>query len=324
MGRFCHLRTVYILSIEEHRENYMDTNPKGLQMEAHQTFPTPPHFDHVFVTVDEDTFNAIQACEFLSSSTFGRYVVRESESSLIGRYRPIRIFGRSTLVEVFLNKFGDGEFESVNAGLVLSFDYPGEALAARQRLSSNDIAYRGEVIRRTFPGEADPIPWYLSTRPDMGAGSSLALFLSEIDTDYWARIGAPLGSDGRQDPAAHYEAALRRPHGPEYLMRDIVEVSYRLRPARTARVVSVLTAVGYEAHKDGSVVLLSGPDSDIRLHSDESAPEGLLGVKIKLTNATSPSVRRFDFGSTSSLTLPANEDGDRFAVWSFVPKSRSA
>ncbi len=71
--------------------------------------------------VNEETFNAIQDCRFLADGQLGRFFVRESESSLLGRYKPIRIFGKNTLIEIFLDKFEHGEFDNVNSGVVVSF-----------------------------------------------------------------------------------------------------------------------------------------------------------------------------------------------------------
>lgn len=291
-------------------------------MDTAQPFPTPPNFDHVFVVVSAETFNAIQDCRFLADGQLGRFFVRESESSLLGRYKPIRIFGKNTLIEIFQDKFGDGEFVDVNSGVVVSFDYPGEALTARQRLTDRGIEFRGGVITRMLPNEPDPIAWYLSTRPDTGPRSPLALFLSEMDTAYLKRIGVRLGEDGQQNRSAHFEAVLRSPHPAELLMQDVVAVTLRLHADRVRRVVNVLTAVGYDQSSDGQTVRLRGPDGEVRLQSDDSAVEGALELEIKLARPAPEPGLRFDFGSASSLVLsPGGADDDR-AIWSFVPRAR--
>jgi hypothetical protein len=156
----------------------------------------------------------------------------------------------------------------------------------------------------------------------MGPASALALFLSEMDPGYLARIGARRGEDGRQDRAAHFEAVLRSPHPPALLMEDVVGVTLRLHADRVNRVVKVLTALGYEKSSAGQTVHLRGPDGDIELRSDDSAVEGVLELKVKLARPAPQPGRRFDFTSASSLVLSPRGENDDHAIWSFVPHRR--
>ncbi|MDB4975916.1 MAG: hypothetical protein JWN48_4257 [Myxococcaceae bacterium] len=296
----------------------MDTQPMTPVVPA---FATPPHFDHVFVTVDDETLREVNACEFLAGERLGRFLIRESESSLIGKYTPTRIFGENTLVELFPNKFGEGEeFASVTVGVVFSFDHPGERISARNRLAAEGIPYRGELIERTLVPGSDPVPWYHSTRPQMGPGSPITLFFSELSPDFLQRIGARIGPDGRQDRSANLEAALQRPHGPRHLMRDLVGVTVRLRPARIGRVVQILSALGYALRETAREVQLHGPDSVVTLIPDEVAIEGLLSLQIKLARPADEPGLRFDFGPASSLVLSPLGAHDDTATWSFEPR----
>src|SRR5687767_4756104 len=110
--------------------------------ESTTAFSTPPHFDHVFVVVDGKTLQSINDCRFLANEEFGRFWLKESESTLLGKYRATNVFGQNTIVEFFLDRFGP--FTSVNVGLVLSFDHAGEAIEARQRLQANGIPFHAE------------------------------------------------------------------------------------------------------------------------------------------------------------------------------------
>lgn len=55
---------------------------------------TPPYFDHAFVTVSAGTLRTINECEFLRSEQFGRFAIRASENSLLGSYKPTRVYVR--------------------------------------------------------------------------------------------------------------------------------------------------------------------------------------------------------------------------------------
>ena len=77
---------------------------------------------------------AINACAWLTGEALGRFTTDVRETILIGRYAPTRINGEQTGIELVADRFGDGEFASVNCGLVLSFREVGDRVAARQRL----------------------------------------------------------------------------------------------------------------------------------------------------------------------------------------------
>lgn len=76
-------------------------NPESTENQDGQAvFPVSPHFDHAFVTVDVETSNIISECEFLLSEKFERFIIRTSENSLLGPYKPTRVFGKNNLVEI--------------------------------------------------------------------------------------------------------------------------------------------------------------------------------------------------------------------------------
>jgi len=288
--------------------------------ESTTAFSTPPHFDHVFVVVDGKTLQSINDCRFLANEEFGRFWLKESESTLLGKYRATNVFGQNTIVEFFLDRFGP--FTSVNVGLVLSFDHAGEAIEARQRLQANGIPFHAEFIRRNVAGEANPVPWYHLTRPELGADCPLTMFLSEITPEYYARIGAQFGENRRQDRSAYLEALLKRPQKPEHPFLDVIGVTIRLRPDRVKTVAKILEVLGYERREECPITELRGPESAIKLVSDESAVEGLLAIQLKLK--TPDTGRRFEFNEISSLVLSPRGAQDSQATWSFIPQqSRS-
>jgi len=282
----------------------------------------PPRFNHVFVVVDSATYAAVEACAYLKSEALGRFAAVESESTLVGRYRPIRIFGESTLIELFAERLGGGtEFERVSAGVVLSFDHGGEREAARQRLVDCGVAYRTELIWRRTTDEGPFEPWYHSTRPDLGAASPLALFISEAIPEYLERRGVAVGPDLAQDRAAQLTASLGRPHGPQHALKDIDGLTLRLHPQRALRLARILDPLGYQSAATGGVVTLSGPDIRIDVVADAAAPEGLLEARMRLARPDADPGRRFEFGPASSLVLSPRGPTDDHAVWRFEPRA---
>ena len=274
----------------------------------------PPRFDHVFAVVSADAFAAVGACELLTSEAFGRFAVRETESTLIGRYRPMRIIGEHTLIELFQDRIGEGEFAAVSCGLVFSFARVGDCEAARRRLSEAAIPFQAETLLRKRPSEGGLGLFYHSTRPQVGG--PLALFLSEVTADYMNYLGAPIGPDGRFDRASYHAASLGRPHSPNAILRDVVGATLRLTPARAARVAQVMALMGYAVAATPGEVRLTDGDVGIRLLTEpDGCAEGLREVWMRVS-AGQPHYH-FDFGVTSALELSPGGPDDPRAVWRF-------
>jgi hypothetical protein len=267
-----------------------------------------PLFNHVFVVVDAPTLAAINACSYLADESFGRFTTVESESTMLGRYRPSRLLFANTLIELFPGRLGGGEFETVTAGVVLSFDHAGEREAAQRRLTEAGLGYRAELVQR--PVRSGVAPWYHATRPDMGEGAPVALFLSEMAPELMTRLGIAPGPGGAQDRAGYLAAVLGRPHGERQACVDVVGVTVRL-GAHAERMARLLTLMGYAADAGG----LRGPDAEIAFADDEG-PLGVTEVRFSLRAPHPTPDWTFTLG-TSTLTL--SPGGAPTALWRFAP-----
>jgi hypothetical protein len=275
----------------------------------------PPSLDHLFIVVSADTLAAINRCPLLTNETLGRFTIQESESTLIGRYAPTRIFGQNTFIELFPDRFGEGQFAEISCGVVVSFGQVGDHVAARRRLAAAELLFEAELLLRRQGPDNQLGPWYHSTRP--AVGGPLALFMSEVTPEYRAHLGAPVGSDGRLQRGAYLAASLKRPQPLGALAEDIDRVGLRLTPARAERVASALTAMGYGRADAGGEIRLTGPDVQLRLQSaSDGAAEGVREVQMRLRSSHAP--RRFEFGG-ASLELSPRGLNDARAVWRFEP-----
>src|SRR6516225_3010389 len=125
----------------------------------------PPSLDHLFIVVSADTLAAINRCPLLTNETLGRFTIQESESTLIGRYAPTRIFGQNTFIELFPDRFGEGQFAEISCGVVVSFGQVGDHVAARRRLAAAELLFEAELLLRRQGPDNQLGPWYHSTRP---------------------------------------------------------------------------------------------------------------------------------------------------------------
>jgi hypothetical protein len=195
---------------------------------------------------------------------------------------------------------------------VLSYETPGSIQSARERLDDRGASpLRCELVCRPAVDGGEPQPWYHLVQPELGADSPFRLLIAEATPEYFALLGATLDG-GRLTRRAHLDAAHGRPAAPHLRLRDLAEVTVRLRADRARRLVATLVALGYAVTGGPDGQRLTGPDARIRVVVDEAEPEGVLAVGLSLNR---PYPQRHRFGASSTLT------GD---VWTFRPRPHPA
>lgn len=269
-----------------------------------------PRIDHVMVLLDASAHEEVAACGFLSER-FGRLREKTADSSVAGQYRTLGVAGDSSLIELF--SAGMPGLGSLTGGLVFSFEEPGSSLAARALLdASGQVKYHHDLVKRTVAGSAEQQPWYHLISVDLGEGSPLLLFLNEVTPEYFEAVGARPDADGALRRRDYLNAVVGAPGGSSLLMRDITGVTLLVRAERARRIAGALSVFGYAMTEDAGPPELRGPDMTIRLRINESAPERITEIQIRLAEGGHEPVE-FQFGETSRLVV----DADSTARWIF-------
>jgi Family of unknown function (DUF5829) len=255
--------------------------------------PAPPLY-RVSVVLDEPAYRDVAGSPFLGAE-FGR---------LSRRGTGIRIAGENTVVELL--PAGTAAVRGQSAGLVLSYETPGSISAARARLDDRGASpLRSELVSRAVTGVAEPQPWYHMVQPELDTHSPVRLVIAEAAPECFAALGA--GTDGgRLTRRAYLDAVLGRPRI-DLVLRDLAEVTVRLRADRARRLVATLEALGYAGTGSPDGRWLTGPDTRIRVVVDEAEPEGVLAIGLRLSR---PYPHPHRFGESSVLTGEA---------WTFQP-----
>jgi hypothetical protein len=259
-----------------------------------------PHLDHVIVMLDPDAYRGVLASAVLPG--FSRFSVKESESSLAGRYSCATVVGHSTMVELF--DVTAPPLPGITGGLVLSFEEPGSSAPAREALTAAGVPFTYELVERQVAGEAGMRPWYHLIRPELGQDNPFLLMVAEVTPEYYAHIGAGSG-DGPLRRAGYLDAQLGGPPPPDLPMGDVTGIALRLRADLADRLALALTALGWERDADE----LTGPGVSLRL--DRGEPSGVTWVGI---SSSASHGARETHGGSSVLDVR----GDR-ADWRFTP-----
>jgi hypothetical protein len=264
-------------------------------MDAVQGFPpartgghppvAPPLLDHVFVVLDDLAYRDVVGSRFLREE-FGRVRATTGEAGL-------EIAGENTLI---LLHPASAAPRTGLAGIGFSYETPGSIEAARERLD-----HRGASPLRCGLVRHGTQPQCHVVQPEL-----------DPDSHFHLRIAGAARDGGRLTRRAHLDAAHGRPAAPHHRLRDVAEVTVRLRADRARRLVASLEALGYPVTGGPDGQRLTGPDARIRVVVDEAEPEGVLAVGLSLNR---PYPDRHRFGDSSTLT------GD---VWTFRPRPHPA
>lgn len=271
--------------------------------------------DHVIVMLDAKAYADVLASGEALGKELGRYAVKDSESSLAGRYSAAAVMGTSTLVEFF--DVGAPPLPGITGGLVLSFETPGSIQTARSRLTDAGITFGYELVRRKADGDAEMQPWYHLIRPHLCEDNPFLLMVTEVTPEYFASIAATPTERGELTRRRYLDARIGHGREPGQALRDISSVRVRLRPDRARLVQTTLAALGFTPVAEQDCAL-GGADSTVIIVSDAQAPEGVTAVGLELDHVPAMGSVPPRFGATSTLDLPLR---DGRGEWRFEPAS---
>jgi hypothetical protein len=279
--------------------------------------PETPLLDHVLVMLDGDAYRDVLASGFLREE-FGRTRVKEAVSSYAGTYTSCIVAGHNTAIQLFDAALPS--FPGLTSGLVFTFQTPGVIDEIRRRLDelgATPVDY--ELVRRGKPGQPKETapPAYHMVEPDFGEDAPFLITLDESVADYYEVLGVPVGPSGELYRSHYFDGAMGSLPTEKHRFRDITEVAVRLRGERVRQVVETMTALDWTAEESADGPILRGAGATIRLFADEESLEGVLWLRLSLTQ---PGEGVHRFGETSTLSFEA----DGTALWSFTPPVPSA
>jgi hypothetical protein len=276
----------------------------------------PVFFNHLFLVIDDKTYRAIQASDFLRIAFPGveqRSTRTAAGENWVGTYYYCRdnyleFFGAST------GKHWQPAAQQGWAGLAFSVDQPGTIGAVKERVQAvlGTEPY-SELRRLSLPDKN--VNWFHQVRLAETLGlDSFESWVMEYHRDIFKHKGIALPPSA--DPARQaYLSPWNQPRTspPDPVFRRVIGATITMDDARARKFSQVLQALGYiEKEETGQIVLAAQNFTlAIRIHSEDGAPPGYRLSSIQL-EMSRPSVApmTFVFAPCSRLVLHENLTAD--------------
>lgn len=272
----------------------------------------PVELNHVVMTVDQDTYDAIAKSSYLQDVFANggiQTVVTGTEDSWTARY----VVGQNLCLEVFGPKGSEGR-EPGYVGLAFSTRRMGDIDRVHERLKEMAGERAHRVLRtRKVRSEVRNGFHAVSVGPP-SLDQRLGAWIMESHPDHLGRFG--LEAD-RLPARDEYLTALRHARGqplpaPSRLFRDVTRIDLALTEKEAADLTTLLLAAGWNDEATEERIRLSGHDLELHIRIVSEPDRRLLALELALTRKPEAE-RRVNFGKLSWLTV--RPDGS--ARWVF-------
>jgi len=236
------------------------------------------YFSHLFMVLDQETYNAIAEQKFLSNE-IGQVELRSVKTNDGESWTGFYIYGMHTYLEFFKSEPGDF---SEGSGLGFSVDMPGDLILTSKRLSYKSPNMIKPLLRKRMRDNI-AIPWYSSI--SIGSEDNSSTFwtwIMEIHPDYhrlWYSDKSP-GSYG----ITRKHQNVRR-YNPEKYLKDIVEITIELNKKETLILERDLKNLGYEVFNKESFVELKGPEICLKIKTTDKNYRGIIKIQFMLNRS---------------------------------------
>jgi hypothetical protein len=274
-------------------------------------------FNHLYVVLDDKTYRAIQASDFLRTAFSGmerRSTLTAAGETWTGTYyytqdNYLEFFGEST------GKFWMPAAQEGWAGLAFSTDQAGGVAAVRQRIESVFGYQPFSELRQINTGEKK-INWFHQVKLAEQLGlESFDAWVMEYHPDIFAHKGIPLPESG--SPTRHaYLSPWNKARdskkesilGRARVFNRLSGATIMMEPNKGAQFSRVMQALGYAERKESGQLTLSahGFDLTIRLQGGDGGPSYRLVSLCLEMDRPSIAPMTFVFAPGSRLILGEN------------------
>jgi len=262
--------------------------------------------NHFYLTVDAETYAAIESSEFLRRefAPFEQRTTVRTDQTYTGIY----FYASNTYFE-FFNATQSAEHKLGDSGLAFGVEQIDAVKFLEQRLG---IA-PARLVTRGYKDKQ--IPWfYMLSLGPFPENSAIKAWVMEYHAQFlaeWNPSDKKHQGIQRKQILSRYIAVLSNtPAQP--IVTDLSGLTLAVDHASAATLRLVCEKFGYQSAVQGEEVVLTSPDFVLRLIPERSSDRGIKRVEFRI-NRTPAEQREIFFGPNTTLRF----EDDELAVWTF-------
>jgi hypothetical protein len=268
--------------------------------------PFPVPLNHFYLTVDSETFAAIEGSEFLRSefAAFERRTTVRTDKTYTGIY----FYGTHTYFE-FFDVANSGGFKLGDSGIAFGLEVPDATKTLQTRLGT----LAPQLVTRQYKDVQ--VPWfYMLNLVGESGNSVITSWVMEYHPKFL--IDWNSSNDGNQgilrnNILSRYKSVLNKvPSNP--LVDDIVGLTIAADREMITNLTRICERLGYRSHVRGDTVDLHGPDLTLHLISESPSARGIKQIEFRVRRKPKGQAE-FHFGSRSLLKFQSEQQ----ALWTF-------
>jgi hypothetical protein len=292
--------------------------------QENQNLP-PIFFNHLYIVLDDKTYRAIQASDFLHSAFPGREL-RSTHTAAGETWSGLYYYCQDNYLEFFGESTGLHWLSGAQigwAGLAFGSDQPGGVEAVRSQIAARTSIQPFYELRQLIVGDQN-INWFHYVRIAEQLGlDSFDSWVMEYHPDIFDLKGIPLPASGELSRRAYLSQWNREGSSPASrekrrsapVFSRVIGATVNMSPGHASHYSKILQNLGYVLKEETGQVILSGKNFiiTIRMQSEEATPPGFRMSSLRL-EMIRPSVSpiTFVFAPGSRLVLNADLTADWF------------
>ncbi len=276
----------------------------------------PVHFNHIYIVIDDDTYDEIKNSEFIQKEFGG--ILEDSTTTEKGEtYRGGYLIGRKTYIE-FFNSHGLEGAKEGTVGIGFSTQKEGDLEIIYNRFNSEFGDTAVKDLREFVSGEKK-YPWFY-TVSSVKEDNKLPFtcWVMEMHPIHLKFFGATPDSNGIISREAYWDAVNKmttaysgKPYIPEKCFDDIIDLNLVLTKNELERFEKELSACGYIKSVDSNITIFSGPGVQITVEVKDKPTYRISSLMFTLENPLEPN--DISLGKNAKLSITSNGLGE----WQF-------
>ena len=271
-----------------------------------QPVTSPISLNHFYLTLDSETFSAIENSDFLKTefAAFERRTTVRTDTTYTGIY----FYGKHTYFE-FFDVAAQAGSKLGNTGLAFGVDQSDVVNALKPVLNTK----APDLVTRAYNNSQ--VPWFYRLKLEsLPADSVVTSWIMEYHPQFlalWNPRATGNESVRREEVLTRYKTVLNNVPTDQYL-EDVIELTIAADSQSIGKLTAICHAFGYVSKKDGAGVKLTGAGFSLHLVPETQTARGIISAVFKLNKKTKTK-KVVKFGSKSTLEFKDNGT----AIWKF-------